>query len=189
MKDIRNGRRRSTATWSLQHSFEFDLELPRPAQPGGEIYPAFNDFLINCISAVAVNFGLCVLKLLGNDSSPLRHYNSQEMWCGAQTFWDDHIPGCPLTSCYRLTCGTVMMGCLLHEHPCDLSGGVTGNHIRAFPKKTIPDLWFDLWGRSIAGSSHPEFTFVPKQISFLRFYDMVEIHKVMQRFLVKDRFK
>lgn len=55
------------------------LSFPDRHKPEGEIHPPLNDFLMNCIFSVAVNFGLCVLKLLGNDSVPLGHYNSQEM--------------------------------------------------------------------------------------------------------------
>lgn len=60
---------------ALRLTFSF----PDRHTPKGETCPPFNDFLMNCMFAVAVNFGLCASKLLGSDSVPLCHYKSQEM--------------------------------------------------------------------------------------------------------------
>lgn len=77
MKDIRNGPQ--GGSWRPYVALSLTLSFPDRLKLEREIYLPFNDFLINCIFAVAVNFGLCVLRLLGNDSLPLCHYKSQEM--------------------------------------------------------------------------------------------------------------
>lgn len=77
MKDIRNGPQEES--WGPHVALSLTLSFPDRHKREGGIYPPFNDFLMNCIFALAVNFRLCVLKLLGNDSAPLRGRKSQEM--------------------------------------------------------------------------------------------------------------